>query len=126
MADSMGITGVRQIAVIVKDVERATAFYRDVLELEHLFSIPGAAFFDCGGVRLYLTPGEEGVDAGSSILYFRVADMDAAVERLVEAGGELEREPLLTAQMEDHDMWLAFFRDSEGNLMSLLSEVPRA
>jgi methylmalonyl-CoA/ethylmalonyl-CoA epimerase len=122
---SMGITGVRQIAVIVEDVERATAFYRDVLGLELLFSIPDAAFFDCGGTRLYLTPGEEGVDAGSSILYFRVPDMDAAVKALEDGGGTLEREAQLTAQMEDHDLWLAFFRDSEGNLMSLLSEVPR-
>lgn len=125
MADGMSITGVRQIAVTVQDVERATAFYRDVLGLEHLFSIPGAAFFDCGGVRLYLALPEEEVGAAASILYFQVADLEASVARLVEGGGTLVREPQLTAKMEDHDMWLAFFRDSEGNLMSLLSEVGR-
>lgn len=124
MGAGLGIRGLRQVSVTVRDVDRATAFYRDVLGLAHLFSVPGAAFFDCGGVRLYLAM-PEGEQLGSSVLYLQVDDIEASWAALEAGAVELERGPQLTAQLEDHDLWLAFFRDTEDNLLALLSEVAR-
>ena len=75
MADgAVALESVGQISIIVKDVERARNFYRDTLGLKFLFEFPGMAFFDCGGVRLYLAPADK-PDLGTSILYYRVADI---------------------------------------------------
>lgn len=111
-----------QIAVTVEDVERATAFYRDTLGVPHLFSAPGMAFFDCSGVRLMLSL-PEGTDPGaSSILYFRVGDVRGAAATLKDRGVELEGEPHVVHRTETSELWMAFFRDSDGNLMALMSE----
>jgi methylmalonyl-CoA/ethylmalonyl-CoA epimerase len=87
---------------------------------------PGLAFFDCGGVRLMLTrPEKPEFDHPSSILYFAVADIHAAHQKMKGNGVRFEDEPHLLAKMPDHDLWMVFFRDSEGNLMGLMSEVKR-
>jgi len=125
-AASMAIQNIGQISIIVKDVERATAFYRDVLGLKLLFTVPSMAFFDCGGVRLMLgTASSPELDHPSSILYFRVADIHAGHQRLVTAGAEIVAPPRLIAPMPDHDLWMTAFKDSEGNIHQLMSEVPR-
>lgn len=124
---SMGITGIGQISIIAHDLPRATAFYRDVLGLPLLFTAGNMAFFDCGGVRLMLGPASAPeLDHPSSILYFRVPDIEAAHRRLVEMGVEIESPPRLIAPMKTYDLWMVGFRDSEGNIMQLMSEVPRA
>ena len=124
---NLGITNIGQISIIVKDVERATAFYRDVLGLPLLFTVPGMAFFDCGGVRLMLgTPSSPEYDHPSSILYFRVPDINAGHRRLVEHGVDIVAPPRLIAPMPTHDLWMTAFRDSEGNIHQLMSEVPRS
>ena len=123
---NLGITNIGQISIIVKDVERATAFYRDVLGLPLLFTVPGMAFFDCGGVRLMLgTPSSPEYDHPSSILYFRVPDINAGHRRLVEHGVDIVAPPRLIAPMPTHDLWMTAFRDGEGNIHQLMSEVPR-
>jgi len=115
---------IRQIAINIHDTSRAIEFYRDTLGLQHLFTAGNLAFFDCGGVRLMLTPPEKPeFDHPSSILYFKVDDIQAAFDRLVQKGVKAEDKPHIVARMSDHDLWLAEFRDSEGNLMSLMSEV---
>jgi methylmalonyl-CoA/ethylmalonyl-CoA epimerase len=120
----VGITDVGQIAVNVHDVQRALGFYRDVLGLPLLFEIPNAAFVQAGSVRLYLAkPEQPEHDHPSSILYFRVGDIHAAFERLRNAGTPIEAEPHLIAKMADHDLWMGFYRDPEGNLGALMSEV---
>jgi methylmalonyl-CoA/ethylmalonyl-CoA epimerase len=125
-APSLGIQNIGQISIIVKDVDRATAFYRDVLGLKLLFSVPSMAFFDCGGVRLMLgTASAAEYDHPSSILYFRVSDISAGHQRLVERGAEIVAAPRLIAPMPDHDLWMTAFKDSEGNIHQLMSEVPR-
>lgn len=124
---SMGITGIGQISIIAHDLPRATAFYRDVLGLPLLFTAGNMAFFDCGGVRLMLGPASAPeLDHPSSILYFRVPDIEAAHRRLVEMGVEIEAPPRLIAPMKTYDLWMVGFRDSEGNIMQLMSEVQRA
>lgn len=123
----IGITRLGQIAINVKDVERSAAFYQDVLGLKLLFKAPpGLAFFDCGGVRLMLDRAEKPeFDHPSSILYFVVPDIQAAYSKLKLNGVRFEDEPHLIAKLPAHDLWMTFFRDSEDNVMALMSEVAR-
>jgi methylmalonyl-CoA/ethylmalonyl-CoA epimerase len=127
VATGVGISRVGQIAINAHDVERAAAFYQDALGLQLLFKAgPGLAFFDCGGVRLMLArPEKPEFDHPSSLLYFAVADIHAAHEKMKGNGVRFEDEPHLLVKMPDHDLWMVFFRDSEGNLMGLMSEVKR-
>lgn len=126
-ATGIGIKGLGQVAIHAKDVERAAAFYQDVLGLKLLFKAPpGLAFFDCGGVRLMLDRAEKPeFDHPSSVLYFAVPDIQAAYGKLKESGVHFEDEPHLIARMPAHDLWMTFFRDSEENLLALMSEVAR-
>jgi methylmalonyl-CoA/ethylmalonyl-CoA epimerase len=123
----IGITRLGQIAINAKDVERAAAFYQDVLGLKLLFKAPpGLAFFDCGGVRLMLDRAEKPeFDHLSSVLYFAVPDIHAAYGKLKESGVRCEDEPHMIAKMPTHDLWMTFFRDSEDNLLALMAEVAR-
>jgi methylmalonyl-CoA/ethylmalonyl-CoA epimerase len=121
----IGITRIGQIAINSKDVERAAAFYQEKLGLTLLFKAPpGLAFFDCGGVRLMLQkPEKPEFDHPSSILYLSVFDINAAYSKLKQGDVHFEDEPHLVARMPTHDLWMTFFRDSEGNLLALMSEV---
>jgi catechol 2,3-dioxygenase-like lactoylglutathione lyase family enzyme len=114
-----------QIAIMVKDLARATAFYRDVLGMRFLFEVPGRmAFFDCGGVRLLLEVPEDAAYANhASILYYRVADLAGAYRTLGGRGASFVGAPHLIARMPDHELWMAFLRDSEDNTLALMSEV---
>jgi methylmalonyl-CoA/ethylmalonyl-CoA epimerase len=126
-AASLGISRIGQIAINVQDLDRATAFYRDILGLPFLFSAGKLTFFDCGGVRLMLgRPERHDLDHPSSILYFVVPDIRASYRQLLDQGVKFEGEPQLIATMPDHDLWLVGFRDSEQNALELMSEVPRA
>ena len=122
----MKIDQIAQIAIPVRDVARATAFYRDTLGMRFLFNAPpGLAFFDCGGVRLMLSKPEEAeFDHESSILYYRVEEIMSAADALRARGVTAESEPHAIAKMPTHAIWMAFFRDSEHNLFALTSEVP--
>ncbi|PYT10957.1 MAG: glyoxalase [Acidobacteria bacterium] len=122
-----GLDRIGQIAINVKDLERATAFYRDALGMRPLFQAPRLAFFDCGGIRLMLSPPEKPeFDHPGSILYYKVDDIKAAHTALRGRGVPFEGEPHVVAQLPAHDLWMAFCRDSEGNLLALMSEVRRA
>jgi methylmalonyl-CoA/ethylmalonyl-CoA epimerase len=124
----IGISRLGQIQVRARDVARATAFYQDVLGLKLLFKAPpGLAFFDCGGVRLMIdSPEKPEFDHPSSVLYFAVPDIHAAHEQMRQNGVRFEDEPHVIAKMPDHDLWMTFFRDSEDNLMAMMSEVSRS
>jgi len=126
-ATGIGISRIGQIAINAHDVERAATFYQDALGLKLLFKAPpGLAFLDCGGVRLMLSrPEKPEFDHPSSILYFAVPDIQAAHARMKEQGVQFEDEPHMIAKMPDHDLWMVFFRDPEGNLMGLMSEVAK-
>ena len=123
----IGITRLGQIAINVHDLDRATAFYRDALGLSLLFTAEGMAFFDCGGTRLMLAcPEKPEFDDSSSTLYFVVPDIASAYRRLLDAGVTFEAEPRMIAPMPGYDLWMSFFRDSEENIMALMSEVPQS
>jgi methylmalonyl-CoA/ethylmalonyl-CoA epimerase len=120
------LNGILQIAISVRDVARATAFYRDVLQLKHLMSGPNMAFFDCGGVRIYLASGEGSERAGSnSHIYFRTNDMSKLLLSLKEKNVAIHQEPQIIATMPDHDLWLMWIRDSEENLLGIMEERKR-
>lgn len=119
------VTRIGQIAVNARDVPRAVRFYRDVIGLRFLFQpAENLAFFDCGGTRLMLSaPEKPEHDHPSSIIYYQVSDISAAHQQLVARGARFEDEPHLVAKLPDHDLWMTFCRDSEGNLLALMSEV---
>lgn len=120
------VSEIGQIAVVVSDVPRAITFYRDILGLPLLFSAgPQLAFLQAGSVRLMLsTPqGGHGEVGKNSILYFKVSDLPAAHAAIVARGATNERAPQLTARMPDHELWIGFVRDFDGNLVGLMSEV---
>jgi methylmalonyl-CoA/ethylmalonyl-CoA epimerase len=123
---SLGITRLGQIAIPVHDLDRAIVFYRDTLGLPLSFTAGKLAFFNCGGVRLMLSvPEKPGFDHPSSILYFAVPDLAAAHQQMLAAGVHFEDQPHLIAKLPDHDLWMTFFRDSERNVLALMSEVPQ-
>ena len=114
---------VGQIAVVCKDVARATAFYRDVLGLRFLFAAgPALSFFDAGGTRLMLGTAEGRHDHAGSMLYFFVADIDATHRELESRGVKFIETPHMIAKMPDHELWLGAFEDSEGNPMGIMEE----
>jgi len=124
---SLGITRLGQVSVNIYDLDRATAFYRDTLGLPLLFIAGNMAFFDCNGVRLMLAhPEKKEFDHPSSVLYFAVPDIKAAHRQMLAASVHFEDEPHLLVRMPNHDLWMTFFRDTEQNLLALMSEVPRA
>jgi methylmalonyl-CoA/ethylmalonyl-CoA epimerase len=122
------VSGIGQVAIPVDDVERATGFYRDVLGLPHLFSAPpGLSFFNCGDVRIMLSRPEEGGQAatsGGALLYYRVADVLGAHARLASGGAEVVAEPHVVHRSGGTELWIGFYRDSEGNLLGVMAENP--
>ena len=121
----MPLDQIGQIAVPVRDLDRAVSFYRDVLGMTFLFQAPPQlAFFDCGGVRLMLDVPEDAAFQGhSSVLYYKVPDMQQTHQELTGKGVVFLQDPHLIAKMPDHDLWMAFFQDPEGNLLGLMCEV---
>ena len=118
------LSEIRQIAITVSDVGTALPFYRDVLGLTFLFSpAPTLAFLNAGSVRIMLsTPQGAGTVGHNSILYFKVTDIVATHAAIVARGAKNERAPQLTAKMPDHDLWISFVRDPDGNLIGLMEE----
>ena len=118
------LSHIHQIAITVSDVDAALAFYRDALGLPFLFQpAPTLAFLQAGDVRLMLTtPQGAGAVGANSVLYFRVDDIVATQVALVARGATEERGPQLAARMPDHELWIGFLRDPDGNLVGLMEE----
>jgi catechol 2,3-dioxygenase-like lactoylglutathione lyase family enzyme len=124
--DRLTLDRIGQIAINVKDLPRAVQFYRDTLGMRFLFEVPNLAFFDCGGVRLMLGKAENPeFDHPGSVLYYKVTDINTAYETLKRRDVDLIDQPHIIAQLADHTLWMVFFRDTEGNTLGLMSEVPR-
>ncbi len=121
---TFGISQIGQIAITVRDLDRAITFYRDTLGMPFIFRVPNLAFFDCSGVRLMLSPPERPeFDHPASILYYKVEDLNVAYATLRDRGAEFTDQPHLIAKMGDHDLWMVFLKDTEGNTLGLMSEV---
>ena len=120
------LSQIGQIAITVHDLDRAVTFYQTMLGMKFLFRAPNLAFFDCGGVRLMLTiPEKPEFDHPASVIYYKVTDLPGAHAALSAKGVAFDSPPHLIARMPDHDLWMAFLRDSEGHLLGLMSEVKR-
>ncbi|HYF38866.1 MAG TPA: VOC family protein [Gemmatimonadales bacterium] len=121
-----GPLAVGQLAIPVANLERALVFYRDVLGLQFLFQAPpGLAFLKCGEVRIMLAQkqqGEPGTPAG--VIYYRVADLDAAYSALRSRRATFVDEPHLIARLPDHELWMVFLRDPDDHLLALMAERP--
>jgi methylmalonyl-CoA/ethylmalonyl-CoA epimerase len=119
------LSQVEQIAVIVHDVDRAVQFYRDVLGLPFLFQVPQMAFFQCGDVRLMLgIPSEPEFDHPSSIIYYRVADIETTHRTLLARGVTFRSGPHVVHRAADHELWMAFFYDVDRNTLALTCRKP--
>ena len=121
------LSQIGQIFVNVKDLDRAIAFYRDMLGMRFLFTAPpGMAFFQCGDIRIMLGQADRPeIDHPASIIYYKVDDIEKVYEIFNARGVEFIVKPHLVAPMPTYDLWLADFNDSEGNILALMSEVPR-
>ena len=120
----LGLAKIGQIAMNAQDLDRAIGFYRDALGLKFLFRAPPQlAFFDCDGIRLLLdVPEDKEFAHPGSILYFTVDDIDRTHESLVARGVAFRKAPHLIAKLPDREVWMAFFDDTEGNTLALMSE----
>ncbi|MBS1240744.1 MAG: Glyoxalase-like domain protein [Gemmatimonadetes bacterium] len=123
-ADRFGLAKIGQVAIGVADLDRAIGFYRDILGMRFLFQAPpGLAFFDCGGIRLMLDRPARDNGVGTSIIYYQVDDIEESASALKGRGAVFESEPHLVARMDDAELWMGFVRDTEGNLLAVMSEV---
>ena len=122
----MNLSRIEQVAIPVLDLARATAFYRELLGMKLLFEVPPQlAFFDCDGVRLALSIASDPMyEPPGSIIYYRVADIDTAYAELEQRGVEFLRGPHLIARLDAVEVWMAFFKDTEGNTLAITSERP--
>jgi methylmalonyl-CoA/ethylmalonyl-CoA epimerase len=124
-APPFGLSQIGQISITVHEMERAVRYYRDTLGIRFLFTVPNMAFFDSAGVRLMLAvPEKPEFDHPSSVIYFKVDNIQFAFEILKERGVQFIGTPHLIAPMKDHDLWMAFFHDLDNNLLALMSEQP--
>lgn len=122
MQADLAIGPVGQIARTVKDVTAARAWYGEVLGLQHLYSFGNLAFFDCGGVRLFLSEGES--SPSESILYFRVPDIRAAHEALAGRGVQFTHAPhMIHRHADGTEEWMAFFADNEGRPLAIMAQA---
>jgi methylmalonyl-CoA/ethylmalonyl-CoA epimerase len=124
----MNLAHIEQIAIPVRELARATAFYRDTLGMKLLFEVPPTlAFFDCDGIRLALSTSSDPMyDPPGSIVYYRVPDIEAAHLDLEGRGVGFLQGPHRIAELGDVEIWMAFFEDTEGNTLAITSEKPVA
>lgn len=113
-----------QVAHSVKDLETAVPFFKDILGMTHLFTAGQLAFFDCHGTRLMVDALPEAQGHGHSVLYFMVEDVHGSQAALVAKGVTFEGEPhRIFTHPDGTEEWMTFFRDPDGNMLSLMSRV---
>lgn len=125
--ERFGLARIGQVSMRARDLDKAVAFYRDTLGLTLLFQAPGMAFLQCGEIRLMLAkPESPQFDHPGSILYFKVEEIHGAHATLAERGVRFTGPPHMVARLQDHDLWLAEFRDPDENILALMCEVRRS
>ena len=122
MPQPLTLGPIGQIARTVKDIAAARQWYGEVLGLEHLYSFGNLAFYDCGGVRLFLSEGDGG--PSESILYFQVDDVRTAHTALAARGIEFTNAPHMIHRHEDGaEEWMAVFKDNEQRPLAIMAQV---
>jgi predicted enzyme related to lactoylglutathione lyase len=123
---SVRVDRIGQIAITVTDLARAKSFYQHRLGIKFLFDAGGMSFFQCGDVRFLIGTAQQLDPRAGTIVYFTVTDARAAHASLSAQGVEFIQEPQLVAKMPNHDLWIAFLKDPDGNVVGLMSENPRS
>jgi predicted enzyme related to lactoylglutathione lyase len=123
-----GLSAIGQIFVRARDLDRAVRFYRDTLGVPFLFQAPpNMAFFQCGATTVMLgVPEAPEFDHPASLVYYLVPDIATAHTILRGRGVEFISEPHLVHRAADYELWLADFRDPEGNVLALMMRKPLA
>jgi methylmalonyl-CoA/ethylmalonyl-CoA epimerase len=122
----LNLNHIGQIALAVGDVDRAETFFGEKLGLRKLYRFGDLSFFDCAGVRLMLEKAHNADEIQrSSVIYYRCADIALAVGELQARGVSFTEKPHLIAKMEDHDLWMAFFKDPDGHTLAVMQEAPK-
>ena len=122
MSTTQTLGPIGQIARTVSDIEQSVAFFRDVVGLAHLYSFGNLAFFDCDGVRLFLSQDDE--VSSDSIVYFRVDDIHQACEQLTARGARFVSAPHMLHRHDDGtEEWMAFFKDPDERPLALMTQV---
>lgn len=112
-----------QIAISVSKLERAIAFYEQQLDLTLLFKTPpGLAFFKCGEIRLMLDSSSKKHAGQGAVIYFKMENIEAWYANKSTSGVVFERVPHLIAKMPDHELWMCFLKDPDGNLIGIMEE----
>jgi methylmalonyl-CoA/ethylmalonyl-CoA epimerase len=114
-----------QIAITVQDLARSKDFYQNTLGMKFLFEAGNMAFFQCCEIRFMIGTSPTPVAPGGTILYFKVLDIHVAHAKLAGHGVAFTHAPQLVAKLPEHDLWMAFLNDPDGNPLALMSEVPR-
>jgi len=123
---TVALSQLGQVSLTVNDIDAAERFYSETLGLRKLYRFGDLVFFDCAGVRLYIQKANaQPFVPVSSVLYFRTPDITISVRELKARGVTFINDPHLIAPMEDHDLWMAFFKDPAGNTLALMNEVPK-
>lgn len=123
---SVHFDNIGQIAITVRDLARSKAFYQDTLGMKFLFDAGAMCFFQCGDIRFMIGVSEQPVSLGGTILYFKVEDIQKTHALLREQGVVFHQTPHLVAKMPNHDLWMAFLKDPDDNVIGMMSEIPRA
>jgi methylmalonyl-CoA/ethylmalonyl-CoA epimerase len=122
----LNLSHIGQIALPVRDVDRAEAFYEKMLGLRKLYRFGDLTFFDCAGVRLLLDKAHDPANfTPQGCIYFRCADIALTVAELERRGVVFTIRPHLIARMDDHDLWMAFFNDPDGHTLAVMHEAPK-
>lgn len=125
-ASQVQLEKIGQIALTVTDLARAKDFYGNTLGIRFLFDAGTMAFFQCGDIRLLIGLAETDTPRGGTIVYFKVDDIHGVYEILRARQVEFVDAPHMIARMPDHDLWMTFLKDPDGNVLGLMSEVRRS
>jgi catechol 2,3-dioxygenase-like lactoylglutathione lyase family enzyme len=123
MTVTLKLGAIGQISRSVKDIKQAETWYRETLGLPHLYTYGTLAFFDCGGVRLFLSQTQ--TDPGpESVVYLKVTDIQSAYEELKARGVDFIGAPhMIHRHADGTEEWMAFFKDPEGRALAIMSQV---
>lgn len=128
MPEATRVSGLMQVAMSVNDIPRAVAFYRDAVGLTQLPipAPPTMAFLTIGPIRLMLSLPEGNLKpGGGTVLYFTVEKIEEAAKEMTARGVQFPTGPHVIARLPDREIWLAEFKDPDGNYLALMSEVKK-
>lgn len=54
------------------------------------------------------------------MIYYSVDDIQGVYGRLASAGVEFNDEPHIIHSSENYELWMAFFKDPDGNLLAIM------